>query len=89
MSSRDEGWTLVYTARNHAEAGLVMGLLRSEGVAVISRSLLGVPHLGASGPQEVLVPEEDLARAQELIEAYLHGAGEPAPDPDDAPPAGG
>lgn len=78
---------MVYAARNHAEAGLVMGLLRSEGVTVITRSLLGVPHLGASGPQELLVPEEDLARAQELIEAYMQGAEEPAPGPDDDPPA--
>ena len=72
MSGREQGaWELVYEAKNHAEAGLVKGLLESEGLIVMSRGKYGVPHLGGGEPIMLMVPEDQAGQASELIAAYL------------------
>jgi hypothetical protein len=86
LSEREE-WELVFEARNYAQAGLVRGLLESEGIFVASRGKYGLPHLGSSEPMLVMVPARDATRARELLIAYLgtppaeaEGAGPEGPD---------
>jgi len=65
-------WVKVYEARNHAEAGMVRGLLEGDDLLVMQRGRLGLPHLGSSEPVDMFVPEEQAVRARELIAAYLN-----------------
>ncbi len=70
----DRQWETVFEARNYAQAGMVKGLLEAEGMPVTLRSLLGVPHLGASAHISVLVPGDQAVRGREIVSAYLRHA---------------
>ena len=65
------------------QADVICGLLRTEGIACDHRHTdMGAgagDAIGTAGPREILVPSEDLARAQELFAAPV--------DRDEAPPA--
>ena len=55
------------------EAEVVIGLLRSEGIQAIARTsnyAVGISDAASSGagPREILVREEDLTRAREILE---------------------
>jgi hypothetical protein len=55
------------------EAEVVLGLLRSEGVRAIAQTTnyaVGLADAASSGagPREILVREEDLTRAREILE---------------------
>ena len=58
-------------ARNSLEAETICGLLRTEGIACDHRLTdLGAgagDAVGDSGPREILVGSDDLARAHELV----------------------
>ena len=56
-------------ARNIAEAELIQGLLRQEGIPSMVRRNGGfdVPDFLAAGPRDVLVPESHAQRARELL----------------------
>ena len=55
------------------EAEVVIGLLRSEGIQAIARTsnyAVGISDAASSGagPREILVHEENLARAREILD---------------------
>jgi putative signal transducing protein len=56
-------------ARNLAEAELIEGLLRGNGIPSMTQRNGGfdVPDFLAAGPRDVLVPEHEAARARELL----------------------
>ena len=62
-------------ARNQAEAELMEGLLREQGIpSLVQRSGgFDVPDFLAAGPRDILVPESGAALARELL-----GTAEPA-----------
>lgn len=59
----------VTVASNQAEADMLEGLLRSEGIPCIVRRSLGsdVPDFLAAGRRDILVPEGGLAAARDLL----------------------
>jgi hypothetical protein len=59
----------VGTARNQAEAEMMEGLLREQGIPSLVRRTGGadVPDFLAAGPREILVPESGAALARELL----------------------
>ncbi len=59
----------VATASNQAEAELIQGLLRAEGVPSLVRRTGGfdVPDFLAAGPRDVLVPSSRARSAREVI----------------------
>ncbi|NPV53189.1 MAG: glutamate decarboxylase [Firmicutes bacterium] len=59
-------WTVVYIAPNRAIAESMKELLEKEGHLVMLRPV-GVPHLGASGNVEILVPESEAEDAQDIL----------------------
>jgi hypothetical protein len=75
------GW-----ARNQAEAELMEGVLRAEGIPALVRRTGGadVPDYLAAGPREILVPASGAALARELLgtsepeEPHATGEGTPA-----------
>jgi hypothetical protein len=66
----------VATAANQAEAELIQGLLREEGVPSLVRRAGGfdVPDFLAAGPRDILVPRDRALTAREAI-------GTPVPQP--------
>jgi putative signal transducing protein len=56
-------------ARNLAEAEMIEGLLRQRGIPSITQRNGGfdVPDFLAAGPRDVLVPEQEAARAREVL----------------------
>jgi hypothetical protein len=58
-------------ARNLAEAEMIEGLLRTQGIRSMSRRSEGfdVPDFLAGGPRDVLVVEGDAERARELLDS--------------------
>lgn len=63
-------WTKVAYAPNEATAGLMEGLLRETGIAVLVQRASGfdAPEFLAAGPREVMVPETELAEARQILE---------------------
>jgi hypothetical protein len=59
-------WVVVHIAQNQTDAEMVKGILDAEGLLVMLRPA-GIPHLGASGAFEVLVPESEAESAQEIL----------------------
>jgi hypothetical protein len=59
----------VASARNQAEAELIQGLLREEGVPSMVRRSAGfdVPDFLAAGPRDVLVPEAAADVARQIL----------------------
>ena len=71
------GVVAVAVASNEAEADIILGLLRANGIeASLRGSTLsqGVWPTGATSPIEVVVDESDAATAQELLDS------QPEPD---------
>ena len=68
-------------ARNQAEAELIEGILREEGIPSVTRRQLGfdVPDFMAGGPREILVPAAGVEAAREVL-------GEQAPPGSPADP---
>jgi hypothetical protein len=66
----------IATAHNQAEAELIQGLLRAEGVPSLVRRTGGfdVPDFLAAGPRDILVPRDRALTAREAI-------GTPMPPP--------
>jgi hypothetical protein len=58
-------------AANQAEAELIEGILREEGIPSVQRRTRGfdVPDFLAAGPRDILVPEEAAEPARELLYA--------------------
>ncbi|MDG1984613.1 MAG: DUF2007 domain-containing protein [Planctomycetota bacterium] len=85
------GLRVIYRADSFIEAQLIVGLLESEGVAARTGGSELMDEFGASqrllGPTEVIIKNEDLELATELVAAWRDGHGE-AP-PHEAPPEGG
>jgi hypothetical protein len=56
-------WAKVAYAPNEATAGLMEGLLRETGIAVLVQRASGfdAPEFLAAGPRELMVPETELA----------------------------
>jgi hypothetical protein len=75
----------VFTATGAAQAALVRATLESAGLPVLLREPghysageFGAPGMGTSGlggPVEFQVRETDVARARELLEGLMPGAG--------------
>lgn len=59
-------WTVVYIAPNKVMAEQIKTVLGNEGLLVSLRTV-GIPHLGDSGPVEVLVPESEAEEAHEIL----------------------
>jgi hypothetical protein len=77
------GLVKVAWARNQAEAELIEGLLREEGIPSIARRQLGfdVPDFLAAGPRDIFVPASGVEAARELL-----GESDAPPPPPSAPP---
>ncbi len=58
-------------AANQAEAELIEGILREEGIPSVQRRTRGfdVPDFLAAGPRDILVPEDAAEAARELLYA--------------------
>ena len=69
-------------ARNQAEAELIEGMLREEGIPSVTRRQMGfdVPDFMAGGPRDILVPAAGAEAARELL-----GDQEPPGKPADPP----
>lgn len=65
-----ERWAKVAYAPNEATAGLMEGLLRETGIAVLIQRASGfdAPEFLAAGPRELMVPETELAEARQILE---------------------
>ncbi len=63
-------WAKVAYAPNEATAGLMEGLLRETGIAVLVQRASGfdAPEFLAAGPRELMVPETELAEARRILE---------------------
>lgn len=63
-------WAKVAYAPNEATAGLMEGLLRETGIAVLVQRASGfdAPEFLAAGPREIMVPETELAEARQILE---------------------
>ncbi|MGI6605930.1 MAG: DUF2007 domain-containing protein [Peptococcia bacterium] len=59
-------WKVVYISPNKVVAEQIKTLLTNEGILVMLRSA-GVPHLGDSGPVEVMVPETEAEEASMIL----------------------
>ncbi|HAW70727.1 MAG TPA: glutamate decarboxylase [Firmicutes bacterium] len=59
-------WAVVYVAPNEPIATMIKEYLTKEGFLVTIRHI-GLPHFGASGSVEVLVPEGEVEEAQEIL----------------------
>jgi len=63
-------WTVVYVAPNDSIAQMLKDVLEQEGLLVMLRRT-GVPHMGASGNFELLVPETEAEEAHEIVTSVL------------------
>lgn len=63
-------WIKVAYAPNEATAGLMEGLLRETGIAVLIQRASGfdAPEFLAAGPRELMVPETELDEARQILE---------------------
>jgi len=68
-------------ARNQAEAELIQGILREEGIPSVERRARGfdVPDFLAAGPRDILVPRSAREPARELLSGGGNGSIEPGP----------
>jgi hypothetical protein len=75
LSSSKGKLVKVAYAQQQAEAEMIQGLLSEHGIPSMLRRAAGfdVPDFLAAGPREVLVAEELMARAREVLEGT--GAG--------------
>jgi hypothetical protein len=66
-------------ARNQAEAELIQGILREEGIPSVERRARGfdVPDFLAAGPRDILVPRPAYEPARELLAGGGNGELEP------------
>ncbi|MHB8156791.1 MAG: putative signal transducing protein [Desulfocucumaceae bacterium] len=65
-------WTVVYIFSNRILAEQLKAILTEEGLLATVRPV-GIPHLGDSGPFELLVPESEAEEAQEIINSKIPG----------------
>ncbi len=65
-------WKVVYIAKNQVLADQLKSLLEMEGIMVMLRPI-GAPHLGPSGPVEILVTESETEEASEIINTSFTG----------------
>lgn len=63
-------WTVVYIAPNRVMADMYKEILENEGMLVMLRPI-GVPHMGASGSVELLVPDSEVDEAHTIISSSL------------------
>ncbi len=63
-------WTVVYIISNRFRAEQLKTILVEEGLLATIRPA-GIPHLGDSGPFELLVPESEAEEAQEIINTKI------------------
>ena len=78
-------------ATNQAEAEMIQGILREEGIPSMVRRNRGfdVPDFLAAGPRDVVVPPSAAEKAREILESLAAEAGDEederfvADDPDD------
>lgn len=63
-------WTVVYIFQNRVLAEQMKAMLVEEGLLVTLRPV-GIPHLGDSGPVELLVPESEAEEAHEIINSKI------------------
>ncbi len=63
-------WTVVYIAPNQSVASMLKEVLAKEGLLVMLRSS-GIPHFGAAGAVEILVPETEVEEAHEVLAGVL------------------
>jgi hypothetical protein len=76
LSSSSGKLVKVAYAQQQAEAEMIQGLLSEHGIPSMLRRAAGfdVPDFLAAGPREVLVAEEVVAEAREVLEG-IPGAG--------------
>jgi len=63
-------WTVIYIFQNRVLAEQMKSMLVEEGLLVMLRPV-GIPHLGDSGPVELLVPESEAEEAHEIINSRI------------------
>lgn len=70
--SKEERWVVLDVFENGVSAEIAMGYLKENGIMTIIRDSTspygGTIYFGQSGPKEVLVSENDLEEARELLE---------------------
>ncbi|MCS6830719.1 MAG: DUF2007 domain-containing protein [Armatimonadota bacterium] len=61
-----ERWMHLYTAADAAEGNIVLSLLREAGIHAMSRPQ-GHIYVQWTSPVDIFVPQEELARAQQVL----------------------
>jgi hypothetical protein len=61
-------WIVVKCADNLSTADMYKDLLMQEDIPVLIRSGGAAAYMGASAPQELLVPEDYVRKAQDILE---------------------
>ncbi len=67
--NKEINWMVVKCADNLSTADVYKNLLMQEDIPVLIRSGGAAAYMGASAPQEILVPEEHARKAQEILES--------------------
>jgi hypothetical protein len=65
----DDDLKVLTTAGNEPEAEMIRVRLLEGGIQAVSQRAIGSAEWGTSGTRYLLVPERDLPRARELLEA--------------------
>ena len=63
---RETGWVVLQVCPDSIAANVLVGYLKSEAIAAVARNL--APFPGLEQGTEVLVPQDKLLRARELLE---------------------
>lgn len=68
-----ERWVHLYTAADAMEGNIVLNLLRDAGIHAMSRSQ-GHIYVQWTSPVDILVPHEELERAQQVLKEAKEAA---------------
>ena len=67
--NKEINWMVIKCADNLSTADMYKNLLMQEDIPVLIKSGGAAAYMGASAPQEILVPEDCVRKAQEILEA--------------------
>jgi hypothetical protein len=73
-----EDWTEIYFTYDDSEAGIIKGILESEGIKVIVKSMKITPYpvsIGRMGEVRIMVRQEDAGKAERILKEMEESSG--------------